>query len=109
MKAKSFFLLIFLLPAVSLFAQKTQTFLIIDSHTVEECMASMDQLKAKGNDFMQNVYWGCHSGDHTAYMIIEAENETAARNMLPEAARDHAKIITVEKFTVEQIEAMHKK
>lgn len=109
MKAKSFVFLFLLLPAVSLFAQKSQTFLIIDPHTVEECMASMDQLKAKGNDFLNNTYWGCHAGDHTAYIIVEAENEAAAKNMLPEAVRDHAKVIAVEKLTVEQIEAMHKK
>jgi hypothetical protein len=108
MKAKTFFITFLLFTSASVFAQKTQTFLIIDAHTVAECMASMDQLRAKGNDFLGNVYWGCHTGDHTAYMIVEAENEAAAKNMLPEAARDHAKVIAVEKFTVEQIEAMHK-
>jgi len=108
MKFKFLFLILFVLVATTVFAQKTQTYLIISSHTVEQCMASMDDLKTKGNDFLSNTFWGCHSGDHTAYVIVNAENETAARNTLPASAKDNAKVIMVEKFTVEQIESMHK-
>ncbi|MCI0450700.1 MAG: hypothetical protein L0Y79_13140 [Chlorobi bacterium] len=108
MKSKFWFLALFFLAASVVFAQKTQTYLIISSHTVEQCMASMDDLKAKGNDFLSKTYWGCHSGDHTAYVIVDAESEAAARNTLPASAKDNAKVIAVEKFTVEQIESMHK-
>jgi hypothetical protein len=41
-------------------------------------------------------------------VIVDAENEAAARNTLPASAKDDAKVIAVEKFTVEQIESMHK-
>jgi hypothetical protein len=68
----------------------------------------MDELKAKGNDILTNTYWGCGTGNHTAYIIVQADNEAAALNMLPSSVKDNAKIVQVEKYTVDQIEAMHK-
>jgi len=108
MKVKLFLLTFLLLSAVSLYSQSSQTYLIIATHTTQECMASMDELKNKGDAFLSNVYWGCKTGDHTAYVIVEAESEAAARTQLPANERDKAKVIPVNKFTVEQIETMHK-
>jgi len=108
MKAKFLLAVAMIFFATAVYAQKSHTYLVILPHTAEQCMASMDEIKAKGQDLLSKTYWACHSGDHTAYAIITAESQQAAVNLLPSEAQKTAKVIPVEQFTVEQIEMMHK-
>jgi len=84
-------------------------FLIITPHTAEECLKSLDDYVAQNPDLLKKLDWGCMVGDHTGYVVVEAADETAARNMLPADERKAARIIQVNKFTVEQIQEFHKK
>jgi hypothetical protein len=40
--------------------------------------------------------------------LVSAGNETAARNMVPSMVRGKARVVKVDRFTPEQIRAMHK-
>ncbi len=87
----------------------TDSFLIISPHTAEQCLAVLDDMVAKEPQVLAKTEWGCMAGDHTGYTIVSAKDEAAARNMVPAAVRDQAKVIKVTKFTPEQIKAFHKK
>jgi hypothetical protein len=50
--------------------------------------------------------WGCRDGDHKAWIIIEADNKDEARQIVPVAFRPRAKITGLNKFTVEEIDAI---
>ena len=81
-------------------------FLIIASHTKESCLKSLDEANAM-HGFLSKVDWGCMSGDHTGYVILEAKDEAAVRKMIPASWSD-AKIVKLNKFTAKQIESFHK-
>lgn len=83
-------------------------FLIETPHTKEECLRSLDELLAKGPDTLRKFDWACSTGKHAGYAIIDADNESAVRNLLPSFLRDKARITQVSKFTPEQIKSFHK-
>lgn len=78
-------------------------------HTKEECLKALDETLAKGPDMLNKFEWGCSVNDHTGYALIEAENESKVRNMIPSFLRDKAKITQVARFTPDQIKQFHKK
>ncbi len=83
-------------------------YLVISPHTVEECMTAMDEVAGLGKDVLAKYDWGCMSGDHTAYIKVQAKNETEALKVVPKSIRNKARAIKVVKFTPEQIEMAHK-
>jgi hypothetical protein len=50
------------------------------------------------------------AGDHTGYLMVSAENEAAAKDMVPAFLRgDDTHVVALNKFTVEQIRSFHGK
>jgi vacuolar-type H+-ATPase subunit F/Vma7 len=88
---------------------KDSRFLIITSHTPEQCLKSLDEYATKTPDLLKKIDWGCKVGDHTGYVVVKATDETAARYLLPYEERKTVRIIQVDKFTVEQIKELHEK
>ncbi len=84
-------------------------FIIITPHTAEQCLKSLDDYAANNPALLKETDWGCMVGDHTGYVVVKAADETAARNLLPADERKAARIIQLNKFTVEQIKEFHKK
>jgi hypothetical protein len=87
---------------------KNSRFMVIAPHTAEECLQALDEVNSKPG-LLAKFDWGCKHGDHTGYAMLEGENEEAVRNMLPALGQKNAKIIQVDKFTAQEIEAAHKK
>ncbi len=82
------------------------TFLIEAPHTEEECLMVMDASnKAKELDKWE---FGCMSGNHTAYRIVQAADENAALAMVPEMVRAKAHVYKLAKMTPSQLDAAHK-
>lgn len=73
-----------------------QKFIIISPHTHEECTMVVKQTLAIG--YLTHFYWGCKSGDHTGYAIIDAENETEALLSIPTVIRNKGKAIGLVQF-----------
>jgi hypothetical protein len=82
-------------------------YLVEIPHTVEECLASLDETKALGQEKLNQWTWGCVFGNHTAYCIVNAKSETEALANVPSAERAKAKVFPLTKFTVQQIESFH--
>jgi hypothetical protein len=83
------------------------TYLIESPHTKEECLQALDDVLARGPEFLSKFEWGCMSGDHTGWAVVEAESESAARSLVPALVRSKARVIEVGKFTPEQIKSFH--
>ena len=77
-------------------------------HTKEECLRALDEIVEYRPGFLDMLYLGCMSGEHTGWAFVEASDETEARNMLPTYLRDKARIRKVGRFTPEQIKEFHK-
>jgi hypothetical protein len=52
------------------------TYLIESPHTAEECMATMDETNKMKS--LEKWEFGCMSGNHTGYRIVQAKDEAAA-------------------------------
>ncbi len=83
-------------------------YLIEIPHTMESCLKALDDVKALGGDKLAKYSWGCMAGDHTAYLIVNAASDAEALQWVPASERGAAKLIKLNKFTPEQIEAFHK-
>ncbi len=88
-------------PAMSMF-------MIEAPHTQEECMNVMDEVNKTGPKELSSWEWGCMSGNHTAYRMVMAADETAALAMVPASVREKAHAYKVTKMTPAQLEAAHK-
>jgi hypothetical protein len=80
-------------------------FLIEVPHEAEQlaCARIVQIFLSTGSHYMTNADWGCMDGEHTAWIIVEVDSKEQARSILPPAFRSKAKIIALNKFTIEQI------
>ncbi len=79
-------------------------YLIELPHTKEECMKAGGEIK--DSELLPKIYWGCVSGVHNGWAIVEAKNESAARSLIDsDVLRNKARIVQVGKWTKEDIES----
>jgi len=77
-------------------------------HEAEEmaCIQAVEAFLNTGSHFLSNADWGCLDGDHKAWMILELDDKEEARFILPSAYRGKAKIVKLNKFTLEDIDEL---
>ncbi len=81
-------------------------FLVEVPHEAEEkaCALAIQILLKTGSHYLTNAEFGCFDGVHKAWVIIDVENKEDARRMLPPVFRSQAKIVGLNRFTLEQID-----
>jgi hypothetical protein len=87
---------------------KKSVYYVQTSHTPEQCLNNLTEMKVKGDTYLSKFEFGCMSGDHTGYAFLEGTSVDNVRQMLPKDAQATAKIEKVDRFTVAQIEQLHK-
>lgn len=85
-------------------------FLIEVPHEAEEiaCARAAKTLLGTGSHFLTHADFGCNDGEHKAWIIVEVENKEAARAILPSDSRSQAKIVQLNKFSLEEIDKILK-
>ncbi len=83
-------------------------FLIEVPHEPEElaCARVIEVFLRTGSHFVTHTDWGCMDGEHKAWLIVEVDSKEEARSVLPPAFRPQARIVGLNKFTMEQIDAI---
>jgi hypothetical protein len=83
-------------------------FLIELRHDAEEraCARYVKVILQSGSHFLVQADWGCMDGEHSAWIIVEADSKDEARCIVPPALRAQAKIVALNNFTLEQMEAI---
>ena len=81
-------------------------FLIEVPHPEEElaCARVVHVFLNTGSHFLTQADWGCMDGEHSAWFIVEADSKAEARLVVPPAFRSQAKIVGLNKFSMEEIE-----
>jgi hypothetical protein len=79
-----------------------QKFMIISPHSHEECTFVIKQTLAIG--YLTHFWWGCKSGDHTGYAMIEANSADEALLSIPTMIRKKGKAIGLVQFDPEKVE-----
>ena len=70
------------------------------------CARFVKLILTSGSHFLTHAEWGCKDGEHSAWIIVEMESKEEARSILPPPFRAQAKIVTLNHFTIEQIDGM---
>ncbi|MCJ7566104.1 MAG: hypothetical protein MUO58_01000 [Anaerolineales bacterium] len=70
----------------------------------EACERAVQVFLESGSHFVTNADWGCHDDEHKAWFVVDLDNKEEARAILPPHFRQDAKIIALEKFTMDDLE-----
>lgn len=81
-------------------------FLIEVPHEAEEgaCARVVEVFLKTGSHFLTNADWGCMDGDHRAWIVVDVESKEQARGIIPPVFRAHARVMRLNKFTMDEIE-----
>lgn len=82
-------------------------FLVISPHTAGDCAKALKEIYSVG--YITHFDWGCMDGDHTGWLVLEAENAKQALMVVPTMQRHNARAIKLVKFSPQDVEAMHAK
>jgi hypothetical protein len=83
----------------------TRFFIEVPHEAEEVACARVVQIFLKtGSHFLTHADWRCSDGEHKAWMIVEVDSKEEARSILPPAFRSQAKIVKLNKFTMEEID-----
>ena len=73
-------------------------YIIISSHTSEDCKMAIKQFRHYNQGFLTHFEWGCMDNDHRAYAIIEAESHESALMSVPPIFREKTRVIKLTNF-----------
>ena len=76
-------------------------------HTPEECVADLDSILGYSREMFNRFDWGCKGGEHVGWATVEAQDPATARMLLPMVVRGKARVVSVNKFTADEVKAFH--
>lgn len=80
-------------------------YLIESPHSAHDCRHVIDQVINLG--YITHYDWGCESGVHIGWAIIESESEEEALLSVPTFVRHDAKAVRLNKFSPDKFDKMH--
>ena len=85
-------------------------FLVEVPHEAETiaCARAVQLLLQTGSHFLTHAEFGCKDGDHRGWIIVEGETKEEVRNILPAAQRASARIVGLNRFSLEELDELIK-
>jgi hypothetical protein len=80
---------------------------LIEAHHEKEPLACARAVKvflASGSHFLTNTDWGCQDGQHATWLVVDVDSKEQARAILPAAYRSQARIVALNRFSMEQLD-----
>ena len=74
--------------------------------TGDSCKNVVRTFLDTGSHYLTHAEWGCSDGVHKAWMIVETADKEAARSIVPPPYRSDARVVTLSRFTIEQVDAI---
>lgn len=75
----------------------------------QACVEAIYAFLHSGSHFLANADWGCEDDEHTAWILLEAEDKEQIKMIVPPNYRDDMKITRLTKFSRERIDAIVEK
>jgi hypothetical protein len=72
------------------------------------CAKVVQVFLSAGSHLLTHSDWGCMDGNHSAWMIVDVETKENALQLIPPVFRSQAKVVGLNKFTLEQIDSLMK-
>ena len=81
-------------------------FLIEVPHDPERiaCARVVQIFLTTGSHFLTHADWGCMDGVHSAWITVDVDSKHDALAILPPALRSHARVIGLNRFSLDQID-----
>jgi hypothetical protein len=76
------------------------------SHSPDDCIEALKEIEPAAEDFLGDVYWGCMTGRHDGWTVVEADDEEDARAMVPEPVRSQIQVTRVKTVAPELAHAI---
>jgi hypothetical protein len=73
---------------------------------VESCARCVQVFLASGSHLLTHADWGCLDGQHYAWIIADMDSKDEARRLVPPAFRADARIIGLNKFSMETLDSI---
>jgi len=67
------------------------------------CAEVVETFLKTGSHFLTNADWGCLDGEHKAWLVVDVGDKDEARCILPPAFRPKARIVELNKFSLDEI------
>jgi hypothetical protein len=83
-------------------------FLIEVDHEAEAraCARTVKVFLSSGSHYLTHADWGCGDGVHAAWLIVDVDTRDQALAILPPADRARARIVSLNKFSMAQVDQM---
>jgi len=83
-------------------------YLIEVAHPEERvaCLEVVQIFLQTGSHYLGHCDWGCMDGVHKAWITVDVDSREDALRILPPLFRARAKVVRLEKFTQEMVDAM---
>lgn len=83
-------------------------YLIEVPHAEEKiaCAKVVDVFLKSGSHYLTNADWGCGDGIHKSWFIADVDSKQEALGIVPPALRSQAIVISLNKFSMEEIDAI---
>ena len=72
-------------------------------HASDECARELGSLLNYNREIVAKFEWGCDDATHVGWALIEAEDKTSARMLLPMLHRGKAKVVRVQSVRPEDV------
>jgi hypothetical protein len=85
-------------------------FLIEVPHESEPmaCARAAKGLLELGSHFVTHADFGCNDGVHSAWIVVDGEDKAEVRGILPPPFRSAARIVGLNKFTLQHLDELLK-
>lgn len=72
-------------------------------HATDDCARELASLSNYNREIVAKFEWGCNDATHTGWALVEADDKTSARMLLPMLLRGKAKVVRVQSVRAEDI------
>ena len=76
--------------------------------TKRDCTRAVEVFLRTGSHFLTHADWGCKDGEHKAWLIIDVATKDEARSVVPPEYRSRAKIVGLNAFSQEDLDAIQR-
>jgi hypothetical protein len=73
---------------------------------IQACAAVVKVFLSSGSHLLTHADWGCMDGNHSAWLTVDVDSKEDALQLVPSAFRPQARIISLNKFSMEQIDTI---
>lgn len=83
-------------------------FLIEIPHEADKsaCLRAAQILLSTGSHYLTNADFGCMSGEHKAWLIVDVPSQSEATAIVPVPYRSQAKCVELTRFRLERVEEL---